>query len=327
MCEPISIGLAAAGTLASLGGTIMSSNAQASAARAIQDQNQALVTSQNQAFMERAAAGRAQTAAQLEAARTTTADRNANFTQMRQAQTNAQQRQQDILAAENQQADTLRQTGDTQAKQLLAATTGDKLRQGQADAAAAQNLLLDQNAPAGPSPTDPQGTAGDDVTAKAIARRMAQASSNVRTYGAKVADLTSYNQPIQDVGLAILANKYGIMPAQQAESLLRSGNTARLLPAQVAFRNAGDIGGATDQLLATRGQSALDTSSLIYGNQVANTNLAQNDISTLAANKAAQATQDAQFNQQIGNIISGVGQLGLYGAGRASGFTSLIGKA
>lgn len=325
MCDPVSIGLAVAGTLASVGGTIMSSNAQSSAARAIQDQNQALVTSQNQAFMQRAEASRAQTAAQLEAARTTMADRSQNFTQMRQAQIAAQQHQQDILASENQAEDQLRQTGDTQAQQLLDATSADKLKAGQALAAQQQNLLLDQNVPSGPAPTDPQGTAGDAVTGQAIARRMAQASSNVRTYGAKVADLTSYGQPLQDVSLAILANKYGIMPAQQAETLLRSGSSTRLLPAQVAFRNAGDIGSATDNLLTSRGQGDLDTASLIYNNQVQGSNLAQNDVATLAGNKTAQATADAAFNQQIGNIISGVGSLGLYGAGRASGFTSLIG--
>lgn len=323
MCSP-ALALAGVGLAASIGGGIMSSNAQSKAAGAIREQNTTDFLAQNQAFNQRITAGNAQTDAQLEAARQTMADRNASFTQMRDAQIAAQQRQQQILDAENQTADTLRQTGDTQAQTLLQNTNQQALQQGQADVAAHANLLLDQNAPSGPAPTDPQGTAGDSATGQAIARRMAQASSNVRTYGAKAADLQSYQQPVQDIGMAILNNKYGIMPAQQAETLLRSGSNTRLAPAQVAFRNAGDIGAATDQLIASRGQGALDAASLKYSNAVTGSNLAQSDTDTIAANKANQIKQDAAFQQQVAGLVSGVGQLGLYGAGRASGLTSIF---
>jgi len=310
------VGAASAGA-----GAIMSSNAQRSASRAIQNQNQINAIGQNQAFQERMNAGIAQTQAQLDAARTTMADRAQNFTQMRQGQINAQQHETDILNAENAAAEQLRATGDTQAQQLLAATTQQKLQEGQAAAAQHANLLLDQNAPQGPAPTDPQPTAGDTVTGQAIAKRLAQASSNVRTYGAKAADLMSHSQPGQDVGMAILNNKYGIMPAQAAEALLRSGSSTRLAPAQVAFRNAGDLGSAADTLIASRGQGDLDTAALIYNNKVQGSNLAQNDIQTLAANNTAQATADAQYQQSLGNLVSGIGNLGLYGAGRLSGLT------
>jgi len=323
MCNPLLIA-AGVGLAGSIGGGIMASQAQSKAASAIRQQNLTDTEAQQVAFQQRLNAGTAQTQAQLEAARQTTADRNTNFTQMRQQQIAAQDRQKQILDAENAAAEQLRATGDTQAQTLLQNTSGDQLAQGQAAAAQRANLLLDQNTPQGPSPTDPQGTAGDSVTGQAIARRLAQASSNVRTYGAKAADLMSYQQPGQDIAMAILNNKYGIMPAQSAEQLLRSGNTTRLLPAQVQFRNAGDLGQATDQLIATRGQGALDAASLIYGNTVTGANLQQNDATTIAANKAAQEKQEAAFQQQVAGLVSGVGQLGAFGAGKASGLTSIF---
>jgi hypothetical protein len=318
----ISGGLSA---LTGLGGALLSSGAQSRAASAIAQQNSASLLAQNEAFNQRIAAGLAQTAAQRQASEQTLSDRAGAASLMRQSQIGAQQRQSDILAAENQQEAALRQAGDTQAQQLLDATNAQKLAQGQQNAAVAQSLLLDQSAPPGPAPTDPQGTTGDSVTSDAIARRLAQASSNVRTYGAKAANLQSYNQPVQDIGLAILANKYGIMPAQTAETLLRSGSNTRLLPAQVQFRNAGDLGSALDALLASKGQNQLDIAGLAYNNAVAQANLGQSDTTTIAKNTADQARQDAQFQQQVGGLVSGIGSLGLYGTGMAVGAPSFLG--
>jgi hypothetical protein len=293
----------------------MSSQAQSRAANAIAQQNQATTAAQNQAFTQRMAAANAQTAAQSAAMQQTMADRSTAATSMRTAQLNAQQSQQDILAAENKQAEALRGTGDQAAQTLLQQTTGPQLAQGQQNAAAQGALLLGQAAPQGPAPTDPQGT-GDTATQDAVKRRLAEAATNVRTYGSKVSALQSYSQPTADIGQAIAANQYGIMPAQAAESLLRSGSATRLLPSQVAYRNAGDLGQAMDQLIASRGQGALDTAGLSYGNAVSTANLAQSDADTIAANRAAQAKADAAYQQSLGGIVSSVGQLGLYGAGR-----------
>lgn len=317
--------MAGIAAVTSVGGTIMSTQAAGRAADATAAQNAATFRAQNEAFNQRITAGLAQTAAQRQASEQTLAERSQAATQMRQSQIAAQQRQTDILNAENQQEDLLRQAGDTQAQQLLDATSQQKLQQGQAQAANAQNLLLDQNAPSGPAPTDPQGT-GDDTTKQAIATRMAQAASNVRTYGSKAATLAAYDQPTRDISLAILANKYGIMPAQAAETLLKSGSSTRLLPAQVAFRNAGDLGGTLDALLASKGQNNLDTASLAYNNAVAQANLGQSDSTTIAKNIGDQQRADAAFQQGVGGIISGVGNLGLYGAGFLGGGGTLFGK-
>jgi len=326
MCDPVTLGIVAGGSaLASLGGAVMQSNAQASAARATAQNNQALFAAQNQAFGERMAAQRAQTDAQLAASTQTMAERNQAASQMRQSQLNAQQRQQDILAAENQQADALRRQGDTQAQTLLAQTDAAHLAAAQDQAKQQMSLLLDQSAPQGPSPTDPQGTPGDSATSQAIATRMAQAASNVRSYGTKVAAAHSYDEPLRSIALAEAANKFGIMPAQAADTLLRSGSNIRLAPAQVAFRNAGDLGQSLDTLISSKGQNLLDAASLAAGNKISIANLGQSDVDTLAKNFTDQQKQNAAFNQSIGGIVSGIGNLGLQGTGFLAGGGNILG--
>ena len=315
----ISAAAAVAGTGASLYGATQSSAAQAKAANAIAAQNQATQQAQNLAFGQRLAAGNAQTDAQTAAMQQTMADRNAATAQMRTAQSSAQDQQKAVLDAENQQQDALRARGDQAAQDLLAQTSQPTLAAGQTNAQNQAALLLGQVAPSGPQPNDPRGTGDDTATKNAVSRRLAEAATNVRNYGSKVAAVNAYSQPTFDVNQAITDNKTGIMPATTAESLLRAGSATRLLPSQIAYRNAGDLGAAMDELIRSRGQGALDTASLSYGNATDIANLGQSDATTLAANKAAQIKQDAAFQQSLGGIVSGVGQLGLYGAGYLGG--------
>jgi hypothetical protein len=297
---------------------VISAGAAALGASAIRDQNLATSQAQQQAFNQRLAASSAQTDAQTAAMQQTMADRQTATAQMRTAQSSAQQQQQSVLDAENQQADALRARGDAAAQQLLHQTNQPTLAADQTNAQDQGALLLGQVAPSGPQPSDPRGT-GDPATTAAVSRRLAEAATNVRTYGSKVAAVNAYSQPTFDVNQAISENKTGIMPATTAESLLRAGSATRLLPSQIAYRNAGDLGAAMDELIRSRGQGALDTASLSYGNATNIANLGQSDATTLAANKAAQIKQDALAQQSLGGIISGVGQLGLYGAGYLGG--------
>ena len=317
---PVAMGLSAA---TSLGGAYMSSQAQSKAAQATQNANFATSQAQNQAFNERIAAAGRQTDAQTAVMQQTIADRNANTAQMRSAQSGAQQSQQDIINAENQQAQALRGTGDAQAKLLLGQTDADALAQSQADREAQAALLLDQStAPAGPATSDP--TEGGTATKAALSRRLAEAATNVRTYGSKVAALGAYDQPIQDINLAVANNQTGIMPAVTADKLLRAGHGTRLLPSQVAYRNAGDLGSAMDAVLSSRGQSGMDSAALSYGNDTGLASLIQGNATTMAANKSSQAQADAKTQQAMGGVISGIGNLGLYGAGYYGGGPSWL---
>lgn len=310
------------GALSSLGGAIMSSQAQSRNANAIAQQNTATTLAQNEAFQQRIGAASRQTDAQTAVMQQSIADRNAAAQQMRQAQSGALGQQQDVLAAENAQEAQLRQAGDTNAQQLLAATTAAQQAQQQQQYQTQAATLLGQAAPQGPGPTDPSG--GDAMTKQAIATRLAQAATNVRNYGAKVAAVGSYQEPLAGITDAITASKSGIMPAQTAEALLKSGNTVRLLPSQVAFQQAGSLGQATDQLLQSRAQSGLDAAGLSYGNATNLANLGQSDTDTIAANRSAQAKADATYQQQVAGIYSGIGNLGLYGAGRIIGLPDFL---
>jgi hypothetical protein len=328
MCEPISASLAtyatiaaaAIGTGASLYGAAQSSAAQSKAADAISQQNQATSQAQQQAFNQRLQAGLAQTAGQTSAMEQTFQDQQAAARQSGQAQIGALKSYQDVLNTENTQAANLRATGDQQAQQLLAQTNAASLAKAQQDQQQQAQTLLAANMPsaAGPQATDPSGgtnTVANDPTHQAAgARRTAEAATNIRDYGSKIGALSAYDAPANAINLAVSANKTGIMPAQTAETLLRSGSAARLLPSQVAYGAAAGEGQTQLGLIGSRGQNALDAAGLSYGNATDIANLGQSDADTLAANKAAQAKQDAAYQQSLGGIVSGVGNLGLYGA-------------
>jgi hypothetical protein len=295
-----------------IGGTVMSAQSQSNAAKAIAQQNQAMQTAQSQAFTQRMQAQQQQTDAQTAAMQQTMGNRDAAATLMRQNQAAALTRQSDIVNAQNTQAETLRRTGDQAAQDLLSRTAAPVLDASQTGAQVQNAALLSPNLPQGPGPTDP---AGDPMVSAASNRRLAEAATNIRDYGSKLGRVASYQQPLADIGQAIAANKVGIMPAQTAEALLRSGNQTRLLPAQVQFRGAGELGQVQDAMIQSRGQGMLDTAALSYGNATNIANLGQADAEMIAKNRAGQAEQDAAYAKQVGGIISGIGQLGLYGAG------------
>jgi hypothetical protein len=325
VCDPVSASIAVASAAASLGGSYMNAQAQTRAANSIAEQNRVTALAQNQGFTDRMRAAIAQTGSQRDVMDQTMVDRNAAFTQMREGQTAAMKQQQDIIAAENAKAEELRAQGDTAGQQMLTSTSGDALS-GSQDASRAQAAALLSSATAppivGPSGTDPNAggsSSGDGATKQAIARRLAEATTNIRTYGGKVGDVTSYAQPGQTVSDAIAANRFGIMPAQTAEALLKSGSGVRLLPSQIEYQGATNAGTATDALIQSRGQSGLDAAALSYGNATDIANLGQQDASTIAANRAKQQEADAAYQASLGNLVTGVGNLGLYGTGYLSG--------
>ena len=337
MCEPISLttaiglGAAALGAGASVYGAVQSSNAQKSAANAISAQNQATSQAQQQAFNQRMQASLAQTAGQTSAMEQTFQDQQAAAAQSGQAQMGALKSYQDVLDTENTQAENLRASGDQQAQQLLDQTNAASLAKAQQDQQTQAATLLAANmppAPAGPQPTDPSGgtnaVANDPANQAAGARRTAEAATNIRDYGSKIGALSAYDAPTQAVNLAVQANKTGIMPAETADYLLRSGSNTRLLPSQVAYQAATGEGQTQLGLIASKGQNALDAAGLSYGNATDIANLGQSDADTLAANKAAQAKQDAAYQQSLGGIVSGVGNLGLYGAAYYGGLGSSL---
>jgi hypothetical protein len=318
-------GASVLGAGTSIYGAAMQSQAQSRQANALAEQNRATQQAQQTAFNQRNQAAQAQTAAQTQAMEQSFQDQQAVAGQTRQSQMSALKSYQDSINAENTQAEGLRQIGDQQAQTLLDQTNRPALDTAQTAQTAQAATLLGQNMPSGPTAPDPNGTnavSNDPTNQGALARRTAEAATNIRTYGSKIGQLSGYDAPLQDINLAIGANKTGIMPAQTADYLLRSGSNTRLLPSQVAYQAATGEGAANLGLVQGRAQNALDAASLSYGNATDIANLTQGDADTIAANKAAQAKADAAYQASLGSLVSGIGNLGLYAAGRYGSFGS-----
>jgi hypothetical protein len=324
MCEPTTLAIAGlAGTALSAYGAYSSSQAQKKSAQAVADQNYATTQAQNKAFDQRINAQTQRTSADQTSFLQQIADQQANAAQMRQSQASALKDQGSLLSAENQQAETLRANADAQSRQMLDQTSASSLQQSQADAKARAAALMDQtfSDPGSPNTTAPGGA--DEGSKGALTRRLSQAATNVRDFGSKIADVGSYNQPLQTIGQAVQGNQFGIMPAQEAGRLLQGGAGVRLLPTQLAYQGAAGTGSAMDQLLSSRGTGQRGINALASGNQIGIANLQQSDADTLAANKTKQAQADAEYAKSVGNVISGVGNLVSYGAGYYGGYNPL----
>jgi hypothetical protein len=315
----------AAGTTLATG---IYSGAQGSAAatksaNAIRDQNTATMAAQNLAFNQRINATRAQSDAQADTARRELAARTTSALSTNAARDAALTRQNTVLGAENDTASQLRDVGDQRARDLLAATSRPALDQSQTgyqDDQAASLTTIQAPGATGPVATDPSGsgamtTSNDPATKQAFARRMGIAAANIRQYGADIARVASYGQPMVTTGQAITANQTGIMPAQTADTLLRGGSAVRLLPSQTAYAHATDYGRAEDTAIQAKAAGENTYSGLAFGNTTGAANLGQSDADTRAANTARQATSDADWQKQVAGLIQGIGNLGAYGAG------------
>jgi hypothetical protein len=315
MCwEAVAAVAALAGTALAGYGAQQSSQAQKTAARGIEQQNLTTQKAQQKGFNERIAAQTEQGRQTFAATTQGIADRAQAQTAMRQTQQAALDQQGRVIAGENEQASKLRAAGDAQAAALLEQTSGQNLAQGQADAKARQDALLasqvSDSGIASPEATNPYGS-----DQGAYKKRMAQAATNIRDYGSKIAETASYAQPGADVGLAVAGNQQGIMPATVADKLLRGGSAARLLPGQIAYSGATGLGGSQDALIQSRTQGAIDAANLQGGNALGISNLGQADSTTLAKNRADQIKQNSEYDKSVGGVISGIGNLALYGSG------------
>ena len=323
MCEPISTTTALLGATAlagvgtSLYGAASSAGAAQDAAAATARSNQQMRDAQNTAFQQRMAATGRQTDAQRASMTQTMADRNAAAALMRQEQSRAMDANKLNLEQENRLAEGYRREGDTKAQELLTDTDAQALAKMQAQREQDQNQLLTANMPTtGPGPGASDPTAGlTSSTREAIARRGAEAATNIRDYGSKIARAASYGAPMFGVGQEIAENKFGIMPATAADALLHSGAPVRALPGQIAYRTAGAEGGAMDEVIRSRGQGELDTAALQYGNETGVANLGQSNAYTTAKNTADQAKADAAYKQAIAGIYSQLGNAAIQGAG------------
>jgi len=317
MCDPVVTPILAAVSLGtSIYGGVQQANAQRSAANAIAQQNAADIAAQNQGFTQRMEATQAQTQAQQQAFQQTIANRAQIADTMRQQQQGAFQANQSVLGAENTQQEALRAVGDQAAQNLLSQTSAPQLAQSQSDyQTQAANMLGNANVPA-LTAQGPSSGVNDPATNAALARRTAEAAANIRQYGATAAKVGSYNAPLNLIGNAITNTQTGIMPAAAASQLLQSGSNLRLAPSQLLWTQAGQYGNAADLAAQSSGQNALQLASLKYNNATQLADLQQSDTERAAQNAANQAAANAAYQQQMGQVISGIGNIGSYATGR-----------
>lgn len=311
MCSP-TLAVAAIGAGLSAYGTSQSASAQKQASNAIAQQNYETQAAQNEGFTSRLAATGAQTEAQKAAYQATLGNETDIANAMRARQAGAFQQQQDILDTANKAQEGFRGAGYANADDLMGKTSGANLNQAQTDWQTQAGSLLDANMP---QFAQTGGTGDDPYVNASLARRAAEAASNIRGYGAKTAKLGSYAAPLNTVGNAITDSQTGIMPAEMASKLLSSSAPVLLAPAETAWGNAGKYGEAAIGATQQSGQMAQNIANLQYQDSTDLANLKQSDRTVTASNISEQAQADAAFKAQMGKLISGIGNLGLQGAG------------
>jgi len=316
MCAPVLIALGVAAAGASIYGAVQQGNAAKQSARAIAEQNAATMEAQNKGFTQRLAATGAQTDAQTEAQRNMLLDETNISNTMRDRQGTALTVQQDILGAMNKEEGGYADAGKQAANLLLDQTDAGHLAQSQTDWQTQAASLLDASSvPALSGATEPGGTGDDPYTKAALARRAAEAATNIRSYGAKAARVSSYAAPLDLLQNETINSATGIMPAQQASKLLVASAPTILEPAQTAWGQAKDFGQASLAAANQAGQGALGLADLQYKNSTDIANLGQANATVTADNIAKQRQADAAWKASMGGVISGIGNLGMQALG------------
>ena len=313
MCDPVTLGVMAVSAGVSAYGANQSANAQKKAANAVADQNVATQAAQAQGFADRMKATSAQTEAQKSAFQSTLGDETNIADAMRASQRGALKQQQDTLGALNTQEEGLRGAGYAAADDLMGRTSGANMGQSQTDWQDQARTLLDASGV--PAFGTSEQTANDPEVNAALARRAAEAATNIRGYGAKASKLASYTAPLQLVQNAVQDTATGIMPAQVASKLLQSSSPVLLAPAETAWGNAQNYGSAAMSAAQQSGQAAQNIAGLQYQDSTDIANLNQSNRTVTAANIAEQAKADAAYQEAMGGVISNIGNMGLQGAG------------
>lgn len=316
MCDPATALSAVAGGT-NMGAAVFGANAQSKAAQAQADANFQAMQAQNAGFFARNQAAQQALAATSQAQRTAQDATNASFADMRSQQAAALDSRASTLADENTQADAIRQGADAQQAQLLNNTSGQNLAASQA--ADYANRVAGMAPAADNITTAAPLQAGGADTKQAYAGRLAEAAANVRSYGQKLAQVASYTAPLTTVGQSITQEQGGIMPLAQANQLLQSGQTTRLLPSETAYQIAGSENQAKQAAIGSDLQGAKNVITAAQSGADSVADLSQQGTTQLAANKATQAGMEAAAKSQLAALIGQAGNMASYGSQRYAG--------
>jgi hypothetical protein len=314
----------AATTAIGAGLSYVGSQNAASAARNAQEQQMA---AQNQAFEARNAAQVQQTTEQAAAQNQGQANYLAQEQAMRANQSGALQKEQDVINTMNQQEQQVQQNTQQQVQnttqnvitpQTLAAAQATSQAQREAGTTPVVQDI------AASDPTASPATAGS-ATKSAMADAMAKAAAYTQQYGKNLAVLGSYSAPVATTGLATKDLAMGLMPSAAADQLLKAGASARLLPSQVAYQNATNLGQSEIASNTQRTNDLMSLSKMREQNAVDEATLGQADTNANIQTGLNAAQARAAALSSVGQGVSAVGNAGLlYGASKG-GFSDLFG--
>ena len=313
MCAPLVI--AAIGVAVSAAGAAYSASSQSKAANVAAKNNDAAISAQNQGFWARNADAQRQLQAQGTAQGTAQAAQEAAFDRQREGQNTALDSRDQAVAAQNRAAGDIRAQADAQAQTLLDATNAGALQGARADDVALREEAV---APAALNiqTANPLGTTAGAETKQAFASRMAEAAGNVRTYGQRLAQMSSYTAPLTTVSQAQSGAQAGIMPVAAANQLLQSGQAQRILPSETAYQIAKTQGASAQGMIGAALEGDLGVAKNEFEGNASVANLRQGNQEQIARNNTVRAQQQAAKDAALGQLISTAGNIASYGAGQ-----------
>lgn len=326
MCDGFSEAAAIAGVAASAIGAgvqyVASSNASAAAASA----NQQQIAAQQAAFSARNEAQVRQTQEQAAAQDLGQENYRQQEQTMRESQSQALQQKQDTVNVMNQQEEQVR----NQTQQQVQNTTQNVITPASLQAAQATS---EAQRVAGAAPvvqdigaSDPTASpTASNATKSALSDAMARASDYTQQYSANLAKLGAYSAPVAASGIATKELAGNLMPSAAADQLLKAGASARLLPSQVAYQNATNLGQSE---IASNTQRTADLMALTRMKEQNAGDLATLQQSDTNANIQTGLNYTQARAAALKSLGSGVSALGnaaiTYGASQG-GFSDLFG--
>ena len=327
MClDPVS--LAVIGGAAALGGAGLSyASGQSAASDAASAQTQE-ESAQEQAFAQRQSAATTQLQQQTAADTTQEQQFQQNQAATQSAEEQAMTDRQTALTGINNQeqaiADKANQVVSTgtqaaSAPALAGAQTSQLAEQQGLNNTAAQDTYA-------LTPSDPNANPnGGDSTVSNDAFDQALASSQAKSgqYGTTLADLGSYQAPIELADQTATNIGTNLMPAAAADQLLKSSAPALLAPSSTAYTQAGVYGQAANEDSALEQQGALGVAALQDTNAGALADQNQQDTDTRIQNTLSTQQQRAAQLKGLGDSITSLGSAGLGIAGSQGAFSGL----
>jgi hypothetical protein len=288
---------------------------QANAASASEQQ-------QNQAFDERAAASQQQLASQTQLAEQQDQAFSTNQAQTQDAQMAALGQTSSTTAALNQDEQAIATDANNVVNTGVNSVNSGALSAAQASLTQQQSNL---NAPVDQAiaTNNPLGAADTGQTAKAMAAGDAASAKYVSNYGDAQATLQGYSAPITAVNQAATGIQTQLMPVASADQLLKGSAPSILAPSQLAYTQAGTLGSAINTADQSNEQAGLSLASATNADADDLADLQQQDAGVLTQNQLTQQQQRAAQLSSLGQGLTTVGNLGLYGAGSQGAFKGL----